>query len=94
MTEQNQQKVANENAEGHAEGDLKDSAGMLSAAHISQGYEGSDRRENGLVVAQNALSEKPSSHRRRNNLHRLKEVCSDSVKTLTDELSGVLFSSA
>jgi len=46
------------------------------------------------VVAQDALSEKPSAHRRRNNLHRLKEVCSDSVNTLMNELSGVLFSSA
>lgn len=94
MTEQDQQKVANENAEGHAEGDLKDSAGMLSAAHIAQGYEGSDRRENGLVVAQDALSEKPSAHRRRNNLHRLKEVSPDAFNALTDELPGVLFSSA
>ena len=67
---------------------------MLSAAHIAQGYEGSDRRENGLVVTQDALSEKPSAHRRRNNLHRLKEVCSDSVNTLMNELPGVLFSSA
>lgn len=67
---------------------------MLSAAYIAEGYESSDRRENGLVVAQDALSEKPSTHRRRNNLHRLKEVCSDSVNTLTNELTGVLFSSA
>ena len=88
MTEQNQQKVANENAEGHAEGDLKDSAGMLSAAHIAQGYEGSDRRENGLVVTQDALSEKPSAHRRRNNLHRLKEIDAHSVHALVNELSS------
>ena len=94
VTEQDQQKVANENAEGHAEGDLKDSAGMLSTAYIAERYEGSDRRENGLLVAQDVLSEKPSAHRRRNNLHRLKEVCSDSVNTLMNELSGVLFSSA
>ena len=94
VTEQNQQKVANENAEGHAEGDLKDSAGMLSTAYIAEGYEGGNRRENGFLVAQDVLSEKPSAHRRRNNLHRLKEVCSDSVNTLMNELPGVLFSSA
>ena len=67
---------------------------MLSATHISQGYEGSDRRENGLVVAQDVLSEKPSAHRRRNNLHGLKEVSPDAFNALTDELPGVLFSSA
>ena len=64
---------------------------MLGTAYIAEGYEGSDRRENGLVVAQDALSEKPSAHRRRNNLHRLKEVCSDSMNTLTDELSSTTF---
>ena len=67
---------------------------MLRAAHLAERYEGSDRRENGLVVAQDVLSEKPSAHRRRNNLHRLKEVCSDSVNTLMNELPGVLFSGA
>ena len=67
---------------------------MLSTAYIAEGYEGSDRRENGFLVAQDVLSEKPSAHGCRNNLHGLKEVSPDSVNTLMDELSGVLFSSA
>ena len=45
-------------------------------------------------MAQDAFREKPSTHRRRNNLHRLKEVCLDSMNTLTNELTGILFSSA
>ena len=67
---------------------------MLSTAYIAERYEGGDRRENGFLVAQDVLSEKPSAHRRRNNLHGLKEVSSDSVNTLMNELPGVLFSSA
>ena len=61
---------------------------MLSTAYIAERYEGSDRRENGLVVAQDALSEKPSAHRRRNNLHRLKEIDAHSVHALVNELSS------
>lgn len=64
---------------------------MLSTAYIAERYEGGNRRENGFLVAQDVLSEKPSAHRRRNNLHRLKEVCSDSMNTLTDELSSTTF---
>ena len=51
MTKQNQQKVADKNAEGHAEGHLKDTAGVLRAAHIAEGNEGCNRRKNRLLVA-------------------------------------------